>query len=138
VVQLQVVQALNNLLQDEFHDIRQFAVIACSRFVQVSDEYKVSLSEMSAVHALLGLVIPSANTESFSHCIHGEPLHAYETAHVCRQACRTLIAMIQVASDHIRHIFETFGISDMQTLKERCNTQVVGDCLIAELELCFI
>jgi hypothetical protein len=125
--QSQVVRAINSLLMDEFEDVHQFAVIACSRFAAVSASYKVALSEMNAVNGLVRLVVESVSNDQL----------AYETAQMRRKACVSLGEMIKECPEKIRSCFEEHGVHDMQTLQQRINGQI-ADMVVADLELCFM
>ena len=85
-----VVSALNNLLMDEFDDVKQFAVMACSLFAQLPS-YKQSLSRMPQLRVLAELVLEGPADESVS----------FETAQMRRRACLALTLIAEKESEAV-------------------------------------
>lgn len=123
--QQNIINCLNLLLQDEFDDIKQFAVMACSLFA-ANPDYQTLLANMPSIHVLVKLVLEA-------------PLHeeiAFETAQIRRKACLALNMMAIENSNKIRTCLEEHGITNANQLKQRCVNHL-PDALVSELESCF-
>ncbi len=124
-----VVHALNNLLMDEFDDVKQFAVMACSLFAQLPS-YKQSLSRMPQLRVLAELVLEGPADESVS----------FETAQMRRRACLALTLIAEKEAEAVCECLKEQNVRSFEAWRS-CVSKMDDPRLVDhanKLEMCIV